>query len=161
MSREIYKRSVAPHNQRVAYDNGIPTNNIQDLLLLQRNNEELKDYIKVAFCPELYGNKIRTSGINNFITKGYSANSIQREVLSNDLIQTSSTNQPYLDKVSPNERLSAKNPNGGSCYLTHPTVSFGASDKWSVEFIINHNGYISNAGGEYIVTGKQIGRAHV
>ena len=120
---KLYKR-VAPHLQRVAYDSGVAPNNIQDLLLLQRNNEELKDYIKVAFCPELYGNKIRTSGINNFITKGYSKDS----GANNDLIQTSSTNQPYLDKVSPNERLSVKNPNGGSNYLTHPTVSFGAND---------------------------------
>lgn len=267
---KLYKR-VAPHLQRIAYDAVDPAtkisylkggDNIQDLLLLQRNNEELKDYIKVAFCPELYGNKIRTSGINNFITKGYSANSIQREfgqelipyingtfsidndpywgnthpatitilngkcnfnstpqynniikggvlsvgkdyevafdvidyvsgtirvyvgdnnsgaitisngqkvkiklnsgnstsiafavasttstysidnisvreVLSNDLTQTSSTNQPYLDKVSPNERLSAKNPNGDDCYLTHPTVSFGANDEWTMETVFN------------------------
>ena len=79
MSRKLYKR-VAPHNQRVTADGGVATNNMSDLLLLQRSNEELKDYLKVAFCPELYGNKIRTSGINNFITKGYSANSIEREL---------------------------------------------------------------------------------
>lgn len=253
MNREIYKR-VAPHLDRIKQDGGTTTSNMNDLLLLQRSNEQYKDYLKLSFCPELHGYKKDTRSNVDYITKGYSANSIQQElgpnlilnsgfdtdtvwikqtgwsinngvtirtsdnnagwiyqnvlipgklykasftitsyssgrvcigaggsrgtyrnsigtytefiycitagfaglvcenndnfvgsidnvtfqeVLSNDLTQTSSANQPYLDKIAPAEKLCAKNPNGGDNYLTHPTISFGATDEWSCEFTIN------------------------
>lgn len=260
MSMEIYKR-VAPHIDRVRYDGGVAPDNVQDLLFLQQSNEQYKDVLKLSYCPELHGNKIRTSGINNFISKGYSANSLNQEfgpeiitniadreftsdtgfwtkqtgwsiengtananitsgkflqraglllpnttykftfeiknyssgtirigdssnvwssgnsnniisgyfttsssidgllyfstatsfvgsidnisllkVESNDLSQSTAINQPFLDKIAPVEKLGAKNPNGGSCYLNHPTISFGATDKWSVEFVFNNYG---------------------
>lgn len=266
MAKELYKR-VSPHLQRVLVDGGTTTSNMNDLLLLQRSNEQYKDYLKLSFCPELHGYKKDTRSNVDYITKGYSANSIQQElgpnlilngtnlvdsnsdgiaddfinansgpflistgngfsgkyqqlsnngvlyyqssnikigskykvsfyytssggcnlstgandiflpvntgqakyyeiylsngnaqrlyivsqtgstlqignislqeVLSNDLTQTSSANQPYLDKIAPAEKLSAKNPNGGGNYLTHPTISFGASDEWTVETTLN------------------------
>ena len=271
MNREIYKR-VAPHLDRTKQDGGVTTDNMSDLFLLQRSNEQYKDYLKLSFCPELHGYKKDTRSNVDYITKGYSANSIQQElgpnlvvnggfdtnsnwnvgldgiftitngtasinnnssgrcrfgqllstisgkkyritftinrvdrsisfitapfsnlvaetnyvsynstgiksydfiatasnayigflddnqstvnsttiidnvslqeVLSNDLTQTSSANQPYLDKIAPAEKLSAKNPNGGSNYLTHPTISFGANDEWTIEttLLINDSG---------------------
>lgn len=268
MAKELYKR-VSPHLQRVLVDGGTTTSNMNDLLLLQRSNEQYKDYLKLSFCPELHGYKKDTRSNVDYITKGYSTNSIQQElgpnlvvngdfnngttgwapsqyisvvngelvftsygnfttasqtitnlvigkqylfigslrkgtspssanmdiagvsgtalvntttimksfskiftatntshtinlyvggnesgttliydnislqeVLSNDLTQTSSANQPYLDKIAPNEKLSAKNPNGGSNYLTHPTIGFGASDEWTLEttLLINDSG---------------------
>lgn len=132
MSREMYKR-VAPHIDRVRYDGGVPTDNMSDLFLLQRSNEQYKDYLKLSFCPELHGYKKDTRSGIDYVTKGYS-------LLSNDLTQTSSANQPYLDKIAPAEKLSAKNPNNGSNYLTHPTISFGASDEWTVETTLRFNG---------------------
>ena len=261
MSREIYKR-VSPHLQRVLADGGTAPSNMSDLFLLQQSNEKYKDVLKLTFCPELYGNNIRTYNGVNYIQKSYSANSIQQElgpnlvvngdfnngsfgwatstyledwtfnnstvkhtgnasnlrqtilitnkvysitivvksitigvmdihlglgnvighlnsignftfkaqcsgnnvlyldcnqscnieldlvsvqeVLYTDLTQTSSSNQPYLDKIAPTERLSAKNPNGGSNYLTHPTVSFGANDEWTVETTLNE--FCKNSG---------------
>ena len=59
---------------------------------------------------------------------------------SNDLTQTTDNSQPYLDKIAPTEPYSIKNPNGGSRYMTHPTISFGANDEWSVEVVLNWNG---------------------
>ena len=65
-----YKR-IAPHLQRVLADGGAISDNGDDLRLLQNRNEQYKDYLKLAFCPELYGNKIRTSSNVNYLTKGY------------------------------------------------------------------------------------------
>lgn len=130
MSREIYKR-VGPHIDRVRYDGGVM--DVKDgLFLLQQRNERKKASVKVAFCPELYGNKIRTSGNLNYITKGYS-----KDDAANDLTQTSSANQPVLDKIAPVEKLGAKNVSGSLCYLTHPSINFNATDKWTVEICIN------------------------
>lgn len=63
-----------------------------------------------------------------------------REVLINDATQTTATNQPYLSKIAPIEKPSLLNPNGGSNYMTHPTISFAANDAWSVEVVLNWNG---------------------
>lgn len=135
--RDIYKR-VAPHIDRVRYDGGTETRNMSDLFQLQRLNEELKDFLKLSYCPELTGNKIRVSGVNNYISKGYSTDAIQKQT-GNDLTQSTAVNQPYLDKIAPTEKMGAKNPNGGGAYLTHPTISFGASDEWTVETVLNWN----------------------
>lgn len=220
-----YKR-IAPHLQRVLADGGAISDNVDDLRLLHNSNEQYKDYLKLAFCPELYGNKIRTSSNVNYITKSYSANNVNQElninewpygtvsligngsqssqynylvigntytvttgigntnlhfnygsgwssitsgsftfiattvwclfrnnsttenftftptlqrVLSNDLYQSVDTNQPYLDKIAPAEKLSAKNPNGGSKYLNHPVISFGITDSYTVELQLKLN----------------------
>lgn len=258
MNRRIYRKSVAPHNQRVATDIGIPTDRVDKFIELMNFYEARKDTIKLLYNPHLTGNKIRTSGNLKFVSKGYSANSVQRElgvelvtngdfsngstgwnlgtgwsivdsklkitnsssfayqnvvsyklnttykvtytisnyvngqvrvaptntglgiirnangtyteyinnsgaggtelfiycsinstleidnisvreVLSNDLTQTTSTSQPYISgNIAPTETLGIKNPNGGSNYLTHPTISFGANDTWSVTTVFTH-----------------------
>lgn len=266
MSREIYKRAIAPHNQRVSYDNGIPTDKMQDAIRLMNYYEQHKDNIKLLYFPALFGNKIRTSGNLQFVSKGYSANSIEQELgpniltedesnfnsignwdlrtatilngklnlpstgvyinnspktisgvtykiiikvdsitsgyvtfgsnefttqpqitqpgiytfylisksanfcigstgacvidsiysyplLSNDLTQTVDTSQPYLGgNIAPTESLCIKNPNGGSRYLTHPTISYGANDAWSVTTVLNWNG--SSVAGVVGVVGR-------
>ena len=134
MSRELYKR-IGPHLDRVRYDGGIETRNMKDLMLLAQSNEELKDFIKLAYCPELTGNKLRVSGLNNYVSKGYDVSKN-----ANDLTQGTAVNQPWLDKIAPTEKMGLKNPNGGSAYLTHPTISFGATDEWTVETVLNWNG---------------------
>ena len=63
-----------------------------------------------------------------------------REVLINDATQTTATNQPYLSNIAPIEKPALLNPNGDDCFMTHPTISFGASDPWSVEVVLNWNG---------------------
>lgn len=78
MSRQLYKR-IAPHLQRVSYDNGVTSNNIQDFFKLNQANEELGNDLKLFYCPEVTGNKIRTSSGYNYVSKGYSANNIASE----------------------------------------------------------------------------------
>ena len=130
MCREIYKRSVAPHNQRVVYDNGIPTNKMQEAIALMNYYEQHKDNIKLLYSPALLGNKFRTSGNLSFVSKGYSIDNLKTH---NDLTQTADTSQPYYSgNIAPNEIPCIKNPNGENRYMTHPTISFGASDSWSV-----------------------------
>lgn len=136
--RDIYKR-VAPHIDRVRYDGGTETRNMADLFQLQRLNEELKDYLKLSYCPELTGNKIRVSGVNNYVSKGYSTDAIQKQT-GNDLTQSTAVNQPYLDKIAPTEKLGAKNPNGVSAYLSYNSISFGSTEPWSLTTVFNWNG---------------------
>lgn len=63
-----------------------------------------------------------------------------REVLTNDLTQTTALNQPPLQSIAPTERPYLINPNGGVNYMTHPTISFGAGDAWTVECVMNWHG---------------------
>ena len=134
--RELYKR-IAPHVHRVRLDGGA-IDNINNLFLLQKSNEGLKDFIQLGFCPELYGVKIRQSGSTNFITKGYDLAS------KNDLTQTASASQPFLDKVAVNDKLGAKNTKGYNSFLTHNTVSFSQTDNWTVELTLVRTDNVSN-----------------
>lgn len=132
MSREIYRRSVGPHLARIAYDGGTETRDVQALIALQRYYEQRKDTIKLLYCSALTGNKIRVSGANSYISKGYDFGALQ-----NDAVQSTALNQPLLGgNIALNEKLCAKNTNGGGAYLTHQTISFGTSDAWSVTFVI-------------------------
>jgi hypothetical protein len=53
---------------------------MQNLFLLMRRQEALKDVTRLLYNPHLTGNRIRTSGIYNYAVKGYSANSVMREL---------------------------------------------------------------------------------
>ena len=86
------------------------------------------------------GYKPRTSGIYTFATKVYSLFGL------NDATQTTAVNQPYLSgNIAPNEKICLKNPNGGSNYMTHPTISFAANEAWSVTTVLNWNGSIASS----------------
>jgi len=98
-------------------------NNLTQFLL------DLRENTKLLFCPEL-GVKLRTSGVNNYVTKAYDISPML-----NDGIQTTALNQPFLSgNIAPNEKHAIKNPNGGGAYMTHTPISFSATDKWSVTF---------------------------
>lgn len=81
--------------------------------------------------------KPRTSGLYNYATKAYD---MSPSVVKNDLTQTTAANQPPLQSIAPSERPYLINPNGGSNYMTHPAISFGASDAWTVECVVNWSG---------------------
>lgn len=58
----------------------------------------------------------------------------------NNATQTTPANRPYLTgNIAPNEKLGLKNPNGGSNYMTHPTISFAANEAWSITTVFNWN----------------------
>ena len=108
---------------------------------------------KLLYCPEL-GVKLRTSGINNYVTKLYDVGQML-----NDATQTTALNQPYLSgNIAPTEKYSIKNPNGGSAYLTHTSISFSATDKWSVSFIYNN---FNQSSGTYGIVLSDAGPSHV
>lgn len=55
-----------------------------------------------------------------------------------DATQPTPNSRPYLTgNIAPNEKLGLKNPNGGSNFMTHPTISFAANDSWSVTTVLN------------------------
>lgn len=135
------------HKARVATDSGVFNYGVDtDLFKLIQSNESYKDSLKLCINPYLTGTKLRTSGVNNFATKCYDLSPVK-----NDLTQATANNQPYLSKIAPIEKPALLNPNGDDCYLTHPTISFGASDAWTVEF--NTNFSYSNNSLSYIATG--------
>ena len=137
MSREIYRRSVGPHLARIGYDGGIAPNDIQNLINLQRYYEQQKDFIKLLYCPALTGNKIRVSGANSYISKGYDIAS------SNDLSQSTAVNQPYVGcNIALNENLTLKAgvASTGSKTLTLAnSLSFTSADNWSLIMVIRPN----------------------
>ena len=274
MSREIYKRTIAPHNLRVGTDAGLGSYDVQAALLLMRDNLDLNPSIVIS--PHLFGYKNRVSGVNNYATKVYSINSplrelgddvvingnfntdtawvketgwsiadgvakfnastinsgirqnnilvsgktyrikfiirntnsgtlairlynyattttlavyssagtydteftsidagisfvalstntatleidsvSVREVLSTDLTQTTANSQPTLDKIAPSEQLSLKNSIGEARFLTHEPISFGATDKWTLE--VNLKWFNDN--GTNIILGDNTGNS--
>ena len=143
MSREIYKRSVAPHNARVAGDAGIPSDNVQAAIMLMQDMQPDIDAgrVRLFYSPELTGSKIRTSAPYLFATKGYSANEPQAGI-GNDLTQTTANSQPYLDKIAPSEPWGLKNTNGDSRFMSHPAISFLDSDRWTYEIVVDMQGAV-------------------
>lgn len=94
------------------------------------------DSVKFLWTGEM-GAKERVSGVNHYATKLYSG-----DTASNDAVQTTELNQPFLSgNIAPNEKLCLNNPNGGVGYVTHPEISFSATDSWSVTTIFNVNSY--------------------
>jgi uncharacterized protein (TIGR02145 family) len=61
--------------------------------------------------------------------------------LPTDAIQSTANSQPAIGgNIAPNEKLCLKNVNGDSRYLTHPTIIFGAAEKWTISTLLNFNG---------------------
>ena len=60
---------------------------------------------------------------------------------SNDAVQATALNQPYLGgNIAPNERYAILNPNGGVRYVTHPALAYLSTDSWSFTTVVNWNG---------------------
>lgn len=133
-------KEVLEYKERVLKDGG--TTKREDVV--QQYNQMCKsngifDSIKFAWLGEA-GGKFRDSGANRFWTKIYSF------VTTNDATQTTSTLQPYITgNIAPTERIGLKNPNGGSVYMTHPTISFAANEAWSVTTVANWNGDLASS----------------
>ena len=132
-------KEALEYKERVLKDGG--TTKREDIV--QQYNQMCKqngifDSIKFAWSGEA-GGKLRTSGANQFWTKAYSL------VTPTDATQTTSTSQPHISgNIAPTERLGMKNPNGGSNYMTHPTISFAANEAWSLS--LNFMPFGSNTG---------------
>ena len=123
------------YSQRVLADLGIIKNNdsVRAYYKICEQNGMLNN-IKFAWFGDS-GSKYRTSGIYTYFTKLYSLFS------TNDAVQATELNQPYLSgNIAPNERWGMLNPNGASRFVTHPTITFAATDPWSVTFVANWNG---------------------
>lgn len=93
---------------------------------------DLRENTKLLFCPEL-GIKLRTSGINNYITKLYDISPML-----NDAAQTTALNQPYLSgNIAPTEKYAIKSNHNTDLFVTHAPISFLATDKWSISTFLN------------------------
>lgn len=143
-------KQFVDYKTRVLADGGVfYDTSYSALQRLIRDNNSYGSNLKICINPALGATKLRTSGIYNFATKGYDISPI-----ANDATQTTATNQPYLSKIAPIEKPALLNPNGDDTYMVHPTISFGASDPWSVEVVLNWNGNINgNATKEAYICG--------
>ena len=108
------------------------------------NDQEVKDYWTMAAQNDMLdsiefawisgaGIKTRESGIYDYATTLYSLDETP-----NNATQTTESLQPFTSgNIAPNELPSLKNPNGGTRYMTHPEIAFGATDEWSVTTVVN------------------------
>lgn len=124
-----------PFISRVESDGGT----IRDkaaLLNLTYYLQSMMPNTKLLYCPEL-GVKLRTSGVNNYVTTLYD---ISSNML--DGTQTTAINQPYLSgNIAPNEKYAIKSPNGQTPELriNFNPISFEAGKSWSVSYLVNWN----------------------
>jgi len=125
--------STLDYQNTVIADGGVVTStSITDGLIKLLKRQGLYSNLKFGIEAEA-GIKTRTSGAELFVKKAYSLDSVP-----NDATQTTEVNQPYLaGRIAPSEKLAFKNPNGGTKYLTHPTISFAANEEWSVSTVLN------------------------
>lgn len=124
MAEWVYNEGV--YYLRVLAGGGTVANRglVEDLYKLWDEQGRLDD-IKVAILPQA-GSVQRTSGIYRFFSKLFTLRTD-----ANDVTQTTANSQPYFVNGA------MVNPNGASRFMTHPTVSFGAGDAWSVSVMLD------------------------
>lgn len=134
------KSNVDTYKTTTESDSGVihsylNTNKIVENLI----NQGLTSSIKLLWTGEM-GTKIRTSGVYSYASKLYSDDSTP-----NNLTQTTEASQPYISgNIAINENMCLQNPNtsnsGNNRFLTHSTISFTASQPWTVSACFNWNG---------------------
>lgn len=138
---------TARYRSRVVADGGSISNygDVQKIVQMLKTSGRFKN-VKLLWYGGA-GVKLRTSGVNSYVSKAYSV-----QLSANDLSQTTELSQPWQSgNIAPNEKPCLLNPNGGSRFLSHPTISFGASEAWSVSVMVNWNG---EAGLQHSFVGK-------
>jgi len=128
---------TARYRSRVVADGGVVPNysDVQKIVQMLKNSGTLKNTKLLWYGGA--GVKIRTSGVNSYVSKAYSV-----QLPANDLAQTTELSQPWQSgNIAPNEKPCLLNPNGGSRFMTHPAISFGATEAWSVSVCLDWNGH--------------------
>lgn len=131
---------------RVKSDGGFVNSDaiVKGYYLMSEDNG-MRESIEFAWLGEA-GNQFRTSTIYDYLTDIYDLSDND-----NDGAQTTEASQPYLTgNIAPNEHWGMKNPSGDGRYVTHPTISFGANEAWSVTTIINIENISSNIHNHYV-----------
>lgn len=119
-------------------DGGIIINpTLTKAYMVMAHENDIADNIEFGWMGEGASTK-RTDGTYSYM-KYFSK--IYDFYLTNDGTQTTEASQPYVfGNIAYNEHEGMKNPNGGSRYITHPTISFASTDEWSVTTVLNWNG---------------------
>ena len=125
-----------PFISRVESDGGI-TRDKAALLNLTYYLQSMMPNTKLLYCPEL-GVKLRTSGINNYVTELYD---ISSNML--DGTQTTALNQPYLSgNIAPTEKLKLKyllNETSNKSIIFPSAISMLANSSWTLIFVLKPN----------------------
>jgi uncharacterized protein (TIGR02145 family) len=127
---------TARYRSRVVADGGTLSNygDVQKIVQMLRSSGRFNQ-VKFLWYGGA-GVKLRTSGVNSFVSKAYSV-----QLPANDLAQTTELSQPWQSgNIAPNEKPCLLNPNGGARFMSHPAISFGATEAWSISLLINWNG---------------------
>lgn len=126
MAEWVYQEGV--HYLRVVAGGGVAKdrNLTEDIYKME---EEYSFPTTVVGVLSESGRTERASGIYRFVSKLFSLAGA-----TNDVVQATANSQPYLFKKG------IKNPNGGTRFMTHPTVSFAADEAWSVSMVFRWNG---------------------
>lgn len=126
---------TARYRSRVVADGGTVSNygDVQKIVQMLKTSGRFKN-VKLLWYGGA-GVKLRTSGVNSYVSKAYSV-----QLPANDLAQTTELSQPWQSgNIAPNEKPCLLNPNGGSRFMTHPAISFGATEAWSLTIMLNNN----------------------
>lgn len=144
--RHLYSFMFRRYRTNTLADGGsIRSESITTDYLKMAQNNRMDKSIRFGWLGEA-GSKITSGRVEKMYS--FDFNNYQ-----NNATQPTPTSRPYITgNIAPNEKLGLKNPNGGSNFLTHPTISFGANDTWSVTTCLNWNG--NNAVATYLL-GKQ------
>jgi hypothetical protein len=91
--------------------------------------------MRLLWAAEM-GIKTRTSGIETFLSKGYSA-----DPTGNHLIQATELSQPRLEgAIAPAEILAAMNAQDSVRFFAFTEISLLATDVWTLTLVLNWNG---------------------
>lgn len=115
----------------------------QSILKMLKDNARL-DNVKLLWYGGAGVKKV-ISGINTNVSKAYSI-----QLPSNDLTQTTALSQPWQSgNIAPNEKPCLLNPSGGSRFLSHPSISFGVTEAWSVSVLLNSNATLTASSNDF------------
>lgn len=132
----------------LALDN--PNISIQDedttkYLISALKNLNLYDSVELLWTPQA-GILQRVDGLLKYLSTGYDMTPDSLgDYGDNDLTQSTESQQPRLvGGIAPGSKPAAANLNGEGRYFTHPEISFGAGDEWSVTTRFSPDGKINS-----------------
>lgn len=135
-SSQAWRRLYNEYAARVAVDGGSVRGDVDMLSILKNLSDTGRlDQVKLLWYGGS-GVKLRTSGVNSFVSKAYSV-----QLPANDLAQTTELSQPWQSgNIAPNEKPCLLNPQSGVRTIEHPAINFANNVAWSVTTMVNWSG---------------------
>lgn len=132
---KVFENIIPYKNHFIADDGVMISDRLTKAYYEMSIENEMEESIQFGWMGGAASSK-RSDGIYDFYEKIYDLGASF-----NNGEQTTEGSQTYVHgNIAPSQNEAMLNPSGDSRYMTHPEISFGATDEWSVTTCLNWNG---------------------